>query len=137
MNKHITTFILSGIVAVVLLAVPDAGRAQDNSSATTPAAGPVIKQKIRTAFHGVVTAVDTAGMTLTVDTQTITVTSETLIMRNGKAATLSDIIVSDLATGAFKKDAAGKLNATSIRAVEKPKNEKKKADDATAPATGN
>jgi hypothetical protein len=137
MKKHINTFILSAIVAAALLAVPVASHAQDNSNATPPAAGPVIKQKIRTAFHGVVAAVDTAAMTLTVGTQTINVTSETLIMRNGKHATLSDIIVGDLATGAFKKDAAGKLNATSIRAMEKPKNEKKKADDATAPAPGN
>ena len=97
-------------------------------------------QKVRAAFGGKITAVDTAAMTLTVGTQTINVTSETIIMRNGKRATLSDILVGDMAVGGFKKDDAGKLNATSIRVMVKPKNEKKKAEDdagTPAPAPGN
>jgi hypothetical protein len=137
MNKRITQIVLIGMAAATLGAVP-ASRAQDNSGSPPPAAAPAIKKKLRTAFHGLVTTVDTAAMTLTVSTETVNVTSETILMRNGKPATLADILVGDLVTGAYKTDAAGKLNATSIRAVEKPKDEKKKAaDDATAPAPGN
>jgi hypothetical protein len=144
MKKLISQIALPGLVALALVTVPGAGHAQDNTNNitnnSTPASAPVIKQKVRAAFGGKITAVDTAAMTLTVGTQTINVTSETIIMRNGKRATLSDILVGDMAVGGFKKDDAGKLNATSIRVMVKPKNEKKKAEDdagTPAPAPGN
>jgi hypothetical protein len=66
-------------------------------------------------------------MTVTVGQSTINVTSDTKITKDGKAATFSDITVGENVAGSYKKDDAGKLNATMIRIGEKaPKGDKKK-----------
>ncbi|HSY17289.1 MAG TPA: hypothetical protein VK815_03105 [Candidatus Acidoferrales bacterium] len=134
MKKHIARIALFSLVAAGLVAVPAASRADDASMTDKPAAAAPAPKKKAHAFHGSVMAVDTAAMSLTVGTNTIYVTSETLITKSDKPATLSEITVGDAATGAFKVDAAGKMNATTIHAGEKgSKRVKKKTSDA-APA---
>jgi hypothetical protein len=138
MKKSIVRIALFSLVAAGLVAVPATSRADDASmtdkpAATTPA--PKKKAKARTTFHGSVTAVDTAAMTLTVGTNMVYVTSETMITKDGKPATLSEITVGETATGSYKLDDAGKMNATAIHAGEKgTKKPKKKAADATPTA---
>ena len=72
------------------------------------------KKHVSLPFYGNLSAVDTKAMTLTVDTLTLQVTSDTLITRDGKSATLADGVVGELVSGAYKKTNNGKPNATSL-----------------------
>ena len=137
MKKHIARIALFSLVAAGLVAVPAASRADDASKTDKPAAAapaPKKKAKAHTTFHGSVTAVDTAAMSLTVGTNTIYVTSETMITKGDKPATLSEITVGETATGTFKMDDAGKMNATAIHAGEKGSKKPKKKTSEAAPA---
>ena len=130
MKNKFSRLTLFTLVAAALVAAP-AGRAEDKPAAKNEA--PVIEK--RTPFHGQVTAVDTAAMTLAVGALTLNVTSETMITKGGKPATLADLTVGDTAGGSYKKDDAGKLSAATIRVVVKAQNmEKKKKAANTAPA---
>ncbi|MGH7988934.1 MAG: hypothetical protein ACREDS_01890, partial [Limisphaerales bacterium] len=61
-----------------------------------------------------VSALDANAMTLTVGKLTVQVTSETKITKDGKPATLADGAVGEPIGGYYKKDADGKLHATTI-----------------------
>jgi hypothetical protein len=117
---------LFSIVAAALVALPSVSRAEASTN-TPPATAPA--KKHGAPFHGKVAAVDTAAATVTVGTLTINITSETKITKDGKPATLSDIVVGETVGGSYKKDDAGKLNAATLRVGEKaPKADKKKKD---------
>lgn len=123
------------IVAAALVAVPVVLRAEDKpAKAAKPAsaAAEAGKNNRSLPFNGKVSAVDSAAKTVTVGSQTLNVTAETKITKDGKPATLADITVGEAARGSYKKDEAGKLNAASISVGEKaPKGEqpkKKKAE---------
>ena len=98
----------------MLVAVPAISRAEDSTN--TPAATTPTPKKHGTTFHGKVAAVDpTAAMTFTVGTMTIACTSETKIMKDGQPVGLrrhhgGGATVS----GAYKKEADGKLTATTV-----------------------
>ena len=129
MKKQIALY---AIIAAALIAAPAALRAEDkpaNKPESTEAAAPAAK-KHGGPFHGKVTAVDAAAMTVTIKTQTINVTSETKITKDNKPATMADITVGEVVSGAYKKDAAGKLNATVIHIGEKGGGKKQKAEKA-------
>ena len=66
-------------------------------------------------FHGKLKAVDAAAGTVSIGTRTFTITSESIIIKNGKPATLSDGVVGDETGGAYKKTADGKLVITKLR----------------------
>jgi hypothetical protein len=66
-------------------------------------------------FHGKLKAVDAAGGTISVGTRTFEINSETIIIKNGKPATLADGVVGDETGGAYKKTADGKLVITKLR----------------------
>lgn len=107
-------------IAAVLVAVPAISRAEDSTN--TPAATTPTPKKHGTTFHGKVAAVDpTAAMTFTVGTMTIACTSETKIMKDGQPAGFADITAGATVSGAYKKDADGKLTATTVRIGEKKK----------------
>ncbi|MDR3459687.1 MAG: hypothetical protein P4N60_19840 [Verrucomicrobiae bacterium] len=138
MKKHFARIALFSVVVAGLVAVPAASRADDSPTKTDkPAATtPAPKKKARTSFHGSVTAVDTAAMSLTVGTNLFYVTSETKIIKADKPATLSEITVGETAKGTYKVDEAGKQNAVTITAGDKaPKKPKKKAAEAAVPAS--
>jgi hypothetical protein len=84
------------------------------------------KKHDRSMFNGKLTAVDTNAMTLTVGERTFEISSETMITKAGEPATLSEGVTGETATVAFKKDADGKLTATSIHFGAKAEGEKKK-----------
>jgi hypothetical protein len=73
-------------------------------------------------------ALDANAMTLTVGKLTVQVTSETKITKDGKPATLADGVVGEPASGYYKKDADGKLSATTIHFGSK----KKETSDASS-----
>ena len=66
-------------------------------------------------------------MTFTVGTLTLQVTSDTLITKDGKSATLADGVVGEQVSGAYKKTDDGKLNATSVHFGAKAEKAKKEA----------
>ena len=109
MKKQIALFT---IVAAALIAVPAITRAEDAStnapSATTP------KKHAGSGFHGKVAAVDATAMTVTVGTQTYTVTSDTKITKDNQPATFADITVGTMISGGYKTDASGTMTATKI-----------------------
>ncbi len=106
---------LSAITATILIAAP-AINAQDAATTNSPSATtPAPAKKHGLSVHGKVTAVDATAMTITVKDLTFNVTSTTKIVKDGNPATLDDIKVDDAVRIAYKKDTAGKLNATYIR----------------------
>ncbi len=115
MKKRIA---LLSLVAAALLTIPVLSHAADQAQPKeAPAAGekaaPGKKQTL--PFHGKISAVDATAMTVTVGKTTLSVTSETKITKDGKPATVAELAVGDQASGAYKKDDAGKTNATLIR----------------------
>ena len=127
MKKQIALY---AIVAAAFMAAPALVRAED-SPAKKPAAaesGAPAKKHV-VPFHGKVSAVDATAMTVKLTTQTLNITSETKITKEGKPATFADITVGEKITGQYKKDSAGKLDATVIHigAKSEPAEGKKKA----------
>ena len=75
-------------------------------------------------FNGIVIAVNTNAMTLTVSKRTFDITSATKITKNGQPATLSGVAVGDKVGIAYKKAADGKLTAMTVNDGKKPADEK-------------
>lgn len=110
MKKQIALF---AIVAAALIALPAITRAED---ASAPAAA--APKKHGSMFHGKVSAVDATAMTVTVTGKagdaTYNVTADTKITKEGQPATLADVAAGQMVSGAFKKDAGGKMTATTL-----------------------
>ena len=128
MKKSIALYALA---VAALVAAPALVRAED-SPAPKPAAesGAPAKKHGGTPFHGKVSAVDATAMTVKLTSQTLNVTSETKILKAGKPATFADITAGEIIAGQYKKDSAGKLDATVIHIgdkAEKPDSKKKAA----------
>ncbi len=142
MKKQLAKLPVLALCAAAILVVPALALAQNNPNpaatppppvapvpapvvapppATTPPAPapkPAAKKRATpstTSFRGTVTALDTNAMTLTVGQRTFEITSETMITKDDKPAILSDGVVGDPVRGAYKKNAEGKLDATTIR----------------------
>jgi len=130
-------FILFGLIAAGVLAMPALSPAQDatGGSTTAPAAA---KTPHGEPFHGTVDALDTNEMTLTVGTRTFQITSETRIMKDDKPAVLSDGVVGQPVTGYYKPGQEGaNLDASSVyfgthARAKAPVHKKKKATEPTA-----
>lgn len=134
MKKQTAKISLLTLCAAAVLAVPALSRAQNNANppvtptpppavqppaaATPPAAEkPAVKKRATSStlpFHGKVAALDTNAMTLTVGQRTFNITSGTTITKDGKPAVLADGAVDEPVSGAYKKNAEGKLDATTI-----------------------
>jgi hypothetical protein len=117
MTKNISKIAVLSLFAATLVAMPALSRAE-GASTNAPASSDQTPAKPKKhgnlPFHGNLSAVDTKAMTLTVGTLTLQVTSDTLITKDGKSATLADGVVGELVSGAYKKTNDGKLNATSV-----------------------
>jgi hypothetical protein len=130
MAKNISKIAVLSLFAAALVAMPALSRAEGTST-NAPASSDQTPAKPKKhgnlPFHGNLSAVDTKAMTLTVGTLTLQVTSDTLITRDGKSATLADGVVGELVSGAYKKTNDGKLNATSLHFGAKTEEKKKEA----------
>ena len=115
---------LFSLITAALIATPAVINAQEN----TPTPPPARKHEKRgaTPFHGKISAVDAKASTLSIGQMTIHVASDTKITKDGKPATLADIVVGDKVSGNYKKDEAGTMNAASLHVGEKA--EKKKSE---------
>jgi hypothetical protein len=113
------------LMATALVAAPAVCRADDSTNApATPA------KKHSNALHGKVASVDANAMTFVVGESTIVVGSATKIMKDGQPAVFADIKEGENVSVAYKKDDAGKMNATSVRIGAK----KAPKSDGAAPA---
>jgi hypothetical protein len=111
MNKSIFRFSFLVLLAIAMAGTPVALRAQN--AATNAAAHKRIKSV--TPFRGKLKAIDNTAKTISVGNEMIQITSETMITKAGKPATLEDGVVGDDVAGACRKDAEGKVNAVSLR----------------------
>jgi Domain of unknown function (DUF5666) len=147
MKKMTLKIVALSLFAAAMVATPITVRAQDavtnppavlDQTSTQTTNAPVKKHKKhdRSMFSGKLTSVDTNAMTLTVGERTFEITSETIITKAGEPATLSDGITGETASIAFKKDADGKLTATTIHFGAKAEGEKKKKKKANLDDTG-
>ena len=136
MNIRQIKVTLLALVAAAIATMATSVRADDSTTPATPSAPS--DQAAASKFRGSVTAVDTNAMTFTVDDQKYTVTSESQLSRNGKAATLSDVVVGDPVRGSYTKGADGKLDVTKVRFGKggKKKNSQS-SDSSTSPAPAN
>jgi len=129
MKKQIALFAL---VAAALIAAPVVVSAQDAQPEKKQEAGPAAKKPRGLPLHGKVAAVDAAAGTITVGQTTLNITPETKLKKQGQPATIADITVGEKITGQYKKDEAGKLNATVIniggKSEKPPKREKADKD---------
>jgi hypothetical protein len=120
------------LLAAAIVAAPALSRAQDATTNTAPAVAPAasdqtapapVKKRKGLVFKGTVTSLDTNAMTLTVETRTFAITSETKITKDGQPATLSDGVVGEPVAGAYKKADDGTLDATTVHFGAKKKKE--------------
>lgn len=118
MLKSILKLSLLGILAVAVAEIPTALRAQD-ATTNKPAAKPIATPHI--PFRGKLDAVDNTAKTITVHAHTIQVTSETIIKKDGKPATLADGVAGENVTGSIKRTPDGKFEALSIYFGQKAK----------------
>jgi hypothetical protein len=117
MAKKISKIAVLSLFAATLVAMPALSRAEGASTNAPASSGQTpakLKKHVNLLFHGNLSAVDTKARTLTVGTLTLQVTSDTLITRDGKSATLADGVVGEMASGVYKKTNDGKLTATSL-----------------------
>ena len=120
MKKYFAKLSVLTLCAAAILIVPALTRAQDATNAPAAAKAPAAKKHTAVSsatlpFRGTVTAMDTNAMTLTVEKRTFNMTSETIVTKEGKPAVLSDGVVGEKVSGAYKKNADGKLDAVTIR----------------------
>jgi hypothetical protein len=139
MKRTILKITALSLFAAAIAAAPAVTRAQDatNAPAASDQPAPVKHKKHDLVpFHGKLSAIDTNAMTLTVGERTFEVTSDTKITKDGQPAVLADGVVGEMAGGAYKKGADGKLSATSVHFGAKSAGEKKKANpDGTGSST--
>ena len=119
------------LLAAALLVAPGRTLAQDSTN--NPVAQVPVPKKHGLRFHGKVASVDATTMTFKVGALTLGITSATKLSKEGQPAMFSDISVGQHVSGAYKKDEAGKLNATSVR-IGAPKKQNSPAP-AAAPTT--
>jgi hypothetical protein len=126
MYKNLLKISLLTVVATAMVALAPASRADDTNAAAA-SDQPSMKGKI----SGMVSSVDTNAMTIAVGNQTYSVSDDSQISRNGKPATITDIVVGDPVKGSYTKDADGKMTLTKAKFGKKMGGKKKKSDDAT------
>jgi hypothetical protein len=158
MKKMILKTAALSLLAVAVAAWPTTLRAQTSVSTNVPVVNappptpavlepapvettnaPVKKHKKHdhSVFNGKLSAIDTNAMTLTVGERTFEITSKTKITMDGLPATLADGVVGEMAGGAYRKDADGKLTATSLSFNGKSAKKKKKAHPDSTSSTTN
>jgi hypothetical protein len=110
MKKLIIPLIVAAFAAVSIIPV----RAADEKPADKAPAARAIP------FRGKIAAVDKQAKTVKVGERTFQITSDTRIMKAGKAATLEDATVGEEVGGAYREGTDKKLNVVSLRIGARP-----------------
>ena len=124
MNKRLLKLSLLTIVTAAITTLSLVARA-DDVGAAAPA------KPAKEKFSGTVSAVDANAKTFTIGDQTFTVTDGSKISRNGKEATLADVVVGDPAKGSYTTGADGKLDVTKVGFGKKSGSKHKDSDAGT------
>ena len=116
MTKNTSKIAVLSLLAAALVAMPAVSRAEDTNASALPSQAAPAKPKKHEGlvFRGTVSAIDVKAMTLTVETRTFAITSDTKIIKAGKSATLADGVVGEQVSGTYKKTDDGKLAATNV-----------------------
>lgn len=121
MKNQIKTLLTTGLLAAVFATSTITTPAQDKKPA---AAGDAKKGNPNgMPFNGKINGIDKAAKTINIGKEkkrTISITSETKITKDGKAATLNDAVVGEKVGGFARENADGKLEAVSLRIGDKP-----------------
>ena len=124
MKKKMLRNALLGLLVAAFAATTTQGFAQDKSKEKSTVekkeAPKGDKKQGLIPFNGKITAVDKTAKTIKVGERTFQITSETILKKGGKPATLDDAIVGDVIGGNYQKEADGKLNAKTVRLGPKP-----------------
>lgn len=123
MNQRLLKISLLALVAAAVAVVTPSAFADDTNSAAAS------DQATKGKFTGTVSVVDTNAMTFTADDMTYSVTDDSQLSRNGKPATLADVVVGDPVRGSYTKGDDGKMTAGKVRFGKGGK--KKKSADAS------
>src|SRR6266550_1185014 len=102
MKEFVLKFGLMGLLAVAVAGVPQILRGQTN-----PAIPPGFIKIARDVFpfRGKLKTIDNEAKTITLNNDTIQITSETIITRQGKPAMLADGAPGDRVSGTYRKNA--------------------------------
>jgi hypothetical protein len=118
-----TTFKVAvlSLLAAILATTPSPSLAQDKpKTAEKKDAAAGEKKAGAIPFHGKIAAIDKTAKTITVGERVFEITSNTVIRKAGKPATLEDATVGDEIGGNYLKSDDGKLLAKGIRLGPKP-----------------
>jgi hypothetical protein len=115
MTKFILKSILFGLLAAAVASSTVSSSAKDTNAPAAEKSQSKTKKSSTLPFHGKLKAVDQTAKTVSVGEHTIQITSETLISKGSKSATLEEGVVGEEVSGAYKKADDGKLIATKMR----------------------
>lgn len=130
MNQSTLKFSILVLLAAVVGAMPMQLRGGETNKPSTEKKTSRPKPSV-TPFHGTLKAVDHTGKTISVGNLVIQITSETKISKEEKPAMLTDGVVGEKVSGAYRKTEDGKLDATVIHfgETEKEKAKAKKSEN--------
>lgn len=127
MYKNLLKLSLLTVVATAMVALAPASRADDTNAA---AAGD--QSSMTGKISGTVSSVDATAKTFAVGDQTYSLSDDSQISRNGKPATISDLMAGDPVKGSYTKGADGKMTVTKAKFGKKMGGKKKKSDDGSS-----
>jgi hypothetical protein len=118
MKKTILKSALLGLTAAAIALAPVAGRAQEtkkDAPAEKKEAPAAAKSNRAIPFKGKIDAVDKVAKTIKVGERVFQITSDTIIKKAGKPATLDDAVVGEEIGGAYRAGEKNSMNAVSVR----------------------
>lgn len=118
MKRTILKTTLLGITAVAVALAPMAGLAQEakkEAPAEKKEAPAGTKSNRAIPFKGKIDAVDKVAKTIKVGERVFQITSDTIIKKSGKPATLDDAVVGEEIGGAYRAGEKNEMHAVSIR----------------------
>jgi len=117
MTKSIVKSSLLGLLTLALAGLPLAGVAKDTTNAPATDKKPMKESGSQKSvpIHGKLKALDKAAKTITIGEHTLQITSETLISKFDKPATLEEGIVGEDVSATYKKSDDGKFTAVKVR----------------------
>lgn len=113
MIKSLLKFTALGLMAIAITGIPIVLHAQDTNTVTATNRPPIPSAR-PVPFRGKVKSIDNTAMTITVETRTFQITSQTIITKDGKPATFSDAAVGDNVQGSVKRENNGKYTALKL-----------------------
>ncbi|SPE51680.1 conserved exported hypothetical protein [Verrucomicrobia bacterium] len=129
MLKSILKIGVLGLLATAIVGLPVQALAQNTNTPSTA------KKQRAHGFHGKLAGVDTTAKTITVGETTYQISSQTRIMKAGKAATLEDGVVGEDVSGSARPNEDGKMVALNVYFGPRPEPKRPMSPSTNAPPT--